>query len=105
MVSKAARASRILIAPIFIGGALDYINRQPACRFHHHARGARQSEGPIRALYIWARVGSTEACHTFSHSDTHMAKVMRTPMKVAMSAAPLSASSIMTCKPGRKQHL
>ena len=21
-----------------------------ACRFHHHARGARQSEGPIRAL-------------------------------------------------------
>ena len=28
----------------------DYISRQPACRFHHHARGATQSEGPIRAL-------------------------------------------------------
>jgi hypothetical protein len=39
-----------------------------------------------------ALVGSTDARHTLSHSDTHMAKMARKPMKVAMSARPLMVS-------------
>jgi hypothetical protein len=33
-----------------------------------------------------ALVGSTDTRHTLSHSETHMAKMVRTPMKVPMSA-------------------
>jgi hypothetical protein len=36
--------------------------------------------------------GSTDTRHTFCHSDTHIAKMVRKPMKVAMSARPLMVS-------------
>jgi len=39
-----------------------------------------------------ALVGSTDTRHTLSHSETHMAKMVRKPMKVAMSARPLMVS-------------
>ena len=39
-----------------------------------------------------ALVGSTYTRHTSFHSETHMAKMVRKPMKVAMSARPLRVS-------------
>ena len=44
--------------------------------------------------------GSTETRHTWSHSDTHMAKMVRKPMKVAMSARP----SMVSMKPLSTPH-
>jgi hypothetical protein len=48
----------------------------------------RLSDGDRAFVWLY-RPGSTETRHTVSHSDIHMAKVMRTPMKVPMSARPL----------------
>jgi hypothetical protein len=41
-------------------------------------------------------VGSTDTRHTLSHSETHMAKMVRKPMKVAMGAAAFSVSIMLT---------
>src|SRR6478672_2497781 len=50
-----------------------------------------------------ALVGSTDTRHTLSHSDTHMAKMVRKPMKVATSARPLMVSMKPLSKPHRTE--
>jgi hypothetical protein len=71
-----------------------YITRQPGV--HHHIQDERrQGKGPrrwSRVSYIARRTGFTDTLHTFSHSASHMAKMVRTPMKAAISAAPLRVS-------------
>ena len=42
----------------------------------------------MNEIEMLALVVSTDTRHNLSHSDTHMAKMVRKPMKVAMSAAP-----------------